>query len=72
MIAHRLSTIRDADKIAVLKEGVVAEMGSHDELMARNGLYAEMHRTQFSDASLRDARPSLGATTAMQSAPASE
>ena len=72
MIAHRLSTIRDADKIAVLKEGVVAEMGSHDELMARNGLYAEMHRTQFSDASLREARPSLGVTTAMQSAPASE
>jgi ABC-type multidrug transport system fused ATPase/permease subunit len=46
-IAHRLSTIRDADQIAVIKDGVVAENGTHDELMARNGLYAELHRTQF-------------------------
>src|SRR3984885_15178579 len=46
-IAHRLSTIRDADLIAVIKDGVVAESGTHDELMARNGLYAELHRTQF-------------------------
>jgi ABC-type multidrug transport system fused ATPase/permease subunit len=46
-IAHRLSTIRDADQIAVIQGGVVAESGNHDELMARNGLYAELHRTQF-------------------------
>ncbi len=46
-IAHRLSTIRDADLIAVVKDGVIAESGTHDELMARNGLYAELHRTQF-------------------------
>ena len=46
-IAHRLSTIRDADQIAVIKGGVVAENGSHDELMAQDGLYAELHRTQF-------------------------
>ena len=46
-IAHRLSTIRDADLIAVIKDGIVAENGTHDELMARNGLYAELHRTQF-------------------------
>jgi ABC-type multidrug transport system fused ATPase/permease subunit len=46
-IAHRLSTIRDADQIAVIKDGVVAESGTHDDLMARNGLYAELHRTQF-------------------------
>jgi len=46
-IAHRLSTIRDADLIAVIKGGVVAESGNHDELIARNGLYAELHRTQF-------------------------
>jgi subfamily B ATP-binding cassette protein MsbA len=47
MIAHRLSTIRDADTIVVLKEGVVAEQGSNDELIARGGLYAELvHRQQ--------------------------
>lgn len=57
MIAHRLSTIRDANQIIVLKDGVVAEQGSHDELIARNGLYAELHRTQFTDASLRDVQP---------------
>jgi ABC-type multidrug transport system fused ATPase/permease subunit len=47
MIAHRLSTIRDADKIIVLKDGVVAEEGSNDELIARGGVYAELHRIQF-------------------------
>ncbi len=46
-IAHRLSTIRDADQIVVITGGVVAESGTHDELMARNGIYAELHRTQF-------------------------
>ncbi len=45
-IAHRLSTIRDADKIIVLKGGVVAEEGRHDELVALNGVYAELHRIQ--------------------------
>jgi ABC-type multidrug transport system fused ATPase/permease subunit len=47
MIAHRLSTIRDADKIIVLKDGVVAEEGTSDELIARGGVYAELHRVQY-------------------------
>jgi len=47
MIAHRLSTLRDADKIVVLKDGVVAEEGTNDELIARGGVYAELHRAQY-------------------------
>jgi ABC-type multidrug transport system fused ATPase/permease subunit len=46
-IAHRLSTIRDADKILVLKDGVVAEQGTHDELLKLGGVYAELHRIQY-------------------------
>jgi ABC-type multidrug transport system fused ATPase/permease subunit len=46
-IAHRLSTIRDSNKIIVLKDGVVAEQGTHDELLALNGVYAELHRIQY-------------------------
>ncbi|MGM9936709.1 MAG: ABC transporter ATP-binding protein, partial [Candidatus Ornithomonoglobus sp.] len=46
IIAHRLSTIRDSDVIILLEQGRVAEMGSHDELMALNGRYAGLYRTQ--------------------------
>ncbi|OBC01827.1 ABC transporter [Mycobacterium sp. 852013-50091_SCH5140682] len=46
-IAHRLSTLRDADKIVVIKNGVVAEDGPPEELLRRNGVYAELHRLQF-------------------------
>ena len=46
-IAHRLSTIRDADQIIVISGGVVAESGTHDQLLARNGIYAGLHHTQF-------------------------
>jgi ATP-binding cassette subfamily C protein len=47
VIAHRLSTIRAADQILVLEGGRIVERGSHAELIARGGRYAELHRTQF-------------------------
>jgi ABC-type multidrug transport system fused ATPase/permease subunit len=47
MIAHRLSTLIDADKIIVLKDGVVVEQGPHAALVARGGVYAELHRVQL-------------------------
>ncbi|MDM0022343.1 ABC transporter ATP-binding protein [Variovorax saccharolyticus] len=47
MIAHRLSTLRNADKIIVLKDGIVVEEGTNDELVAQGGVYAELHRIQY-------------------------
>jgi ATP-binding cassette, subfamily B, bacterial len=48
VIAHRLSTIREADQILVVDTGQIRERGTHDELLAAGGLYAELYRTQFS------------------------
>ena len=47
IIAHRLSTIRDADLILVMKDGDIIEQGTHEELLARNGFYAELYNSQF-------------------------
>jgi ATP-binding cassette subfamily B multidrug efflux pump len=47
VIAHRLSTIRKADKIIVLDKGEIKEMGSHAELLAKGGFYAQLHEMQF-------------------------
>jgi len=49
VIAHRLSTVRDADLIVVMDGGRVAETGRHDELVARNGIYAKLYRLQLAD-----------------------
>ncbi|MBW8349925.1 ABC transporter ATP-binding protein/permease [Bacillus sp. IITD106] len=51
VIAHRLSTIRDADIILVMNEGDIIEKGSHEELLSQNGFYADLYRSQFSEAS---------------------
>ena len=50
VIAHRLSTIRRADTIAVLEDGAIRERGTHDELLARGGVYARLYEMQFRDA----------------------
>ncbi|WP_297008375.1 ABC transporter ATP-binding protein [uncultured Corynebacterium sp.] len=47
VIAHRLSTIRDADRILVMVDGSIVEQGSHDELLAAGGAYADLYRSQF-------------------------
>ncbi len=50
IIAHRLSTIRNADLILVMKDGDIVEQGTHEELLARNGFYADLYNSQFEEA----------------------
>ena len=50
VIAHRLSTIEKADRIVVLQKGEIVEIGTHRELLAKNGVYAQLHRIQFAAA----------------------
>ena len=47
VIAHRLSTVRNADQILVLDDGRIVQSGTHAELLAQGGLYADLYRTQF-------------------------
>jgi len=47
VIAHRLSTIKNADIILVMKDGDIIEQGTHDELMKKNGFYADLYNSQF-------------------------
>ena len=51
VIAHRLSTIKDADLILVMQDGDIVEQGTHEELLAKNGFYAELYNSQFEDVS---------------------
>ncbi|HTR68778.1 MAG TPA: ABC transporter ATP-binding protein [Mycobacteriales bacterium] len=62
VIAHRLSTVRDADQILVIDDGRIVQRGTHLELMAAGGLYAELYRTQFerqAEAALEDLLPAV-------------
>jgi subfamily B ATP-binding cassette protein MsbA len=55
VIAHRLSTVRSADRIAVMEDGYITELGSHEELLALGGTYNRLYQLQF-----READPGLG------------
>ena len=49
VIAHRLSTIRNSDLILVMRDGNIVEQGTHDELLAKGGFYADLYNSQFDE-----------------------
>jgi ATP-binding cassette subfamily B protein len=57
VIAHRLGTIRHADLVLVMKDGELAEQGTHEALMAENGVYAELHSIQAPEDATIDVAP---------------
>jgi ATP-binding cassette, subfamily B, multidrug efflux pump len=54
IISHRISTVKNADNIIVLSEGKIAEQGMHDDLVALNGIYAELHYKQLLEKELEE------------------
>jgi ATP-binding cassette subfamily B protein len=65
MISHRFATVRTADRIIVLRDGGIVEQGTHDQLMAADGLYAELYSIQasaFIEADEQEAENALDAT----------
>jgi ATP-binding cassette, subfamily B, bacterial len=64
VIAHRLSTVREASQILVVEAGQVVETGTHDQLLAAGGLYADLYETQFKQQENQDQEPSIERTRA--------
>ena len=70
VIAHRLSTIRDADLILVMEAGDIVEQGEHEQLLAADGAYARLYRSQFEGAAVDiDAEEELAAQGDVEEAP---